>query len=189
MTATSSSADSLQTIVASYESYAAAETAVLSLARANVPMKTISIIGRRFDTQEHIQAFYRPADDLLAGAGQGAWFGGVFGIIAGAFGYSVMPSIGSMLILGPMSQLVACAITDSGIGAVVSAFIAAGVPQEDAMNYENRLHSGEFLVAVHSSELEARRAQIILADTSHACLHTHCFHERTTELNDGQTRL
>lgn len=77
----------------------------------------ISIIGRNFETHEDTQGFYRPADAALDGAGQGAWFGGLFGLMLGAMGFFVMPVVGAVLIMGSLADMIAGAIGGAGAGA------------------------------------------------------------------------
>ena len=81
----------------------------------------ISIIGRNLETREDIQGFCRPAGAALDGAGQGAWFSGLFGLMLGAIG-------------------------GAGVGAPVNGLVASGIPREQALVYQDRLQAGEFLV-------------------------------------------
>ncbi len=151
-----------QAVVATYLTHDAAETAVRRLSEGGVPVNMVSIIGRHYQTREDVQGFYRPADAALAGAGQGAWFGGFFGLMAGAMGFFVFPVVGALMVLGPLAGLVAGAIGGAGIGALVNGLIVAGVPRDQAIKYQDRLQAGEFLVIVHGSADETRRAHEIL---------------------------
>ena len=78
-----------QAVVASYRNHSEAEMAVRRLSASGLPINQVSIIGRNFETHEDIQGFYRPADAALEGAQQGAWFGGLFGLMLGAMGFFV----------------------------------------------------------------------------------------------------
>ena len=162
-----------QAVVAGYRSHHEAETAVRLLAKDGLPMDKISIIGRDFETREDVQGFYRPADAALEGAGTGAWFGGLFGLLVGT-GLFILPVIGPVLVLGPLAGLVAGAIGGAGVGALVSGLVFLGVPQDQAIKYQERIQAGEFLVVVHGgSPAETERACSTLQDTSHAYLQTH----------------
>ena len=162
-----------QAIIATYLTHAAAEAAVRLLSSGGLPMTHISIIGRHFETREDVQGFYRPADAALEGAGTGAWFGGLFGLLVGT-GLFILPVIGPVLVLGPLAGLVAGAIGGAGVGALVSGLVFLGVPQDQAIKYQERIQAGEFLVVVHGgSPAETERACSTLQGTSHAYLQTH----------------
>jgi hypothetical protein len=162
-----------QTVVASYRNHKDAETAVHLLSDGGLPIKQISIIGRNFETHEDIQGFYRPADAALDGAGQGAWFGGLFGLMLGAFGFFVMPVVGAVLVIGPLAGLIAGAIGGAGVGALINGLVASGIPRDQALKYQDRLQAGEFLVVVHGDSDMAARAHSILDSTAQTHLQTH----------------
>lgn len=162
-----------QAVVATYLTHDAAETAVRRLSEGGVPVNLVSIIGRHFETHEDVQGFYRPEDAALAGAGQGAWFGGFFGLMAGALSFFIFPMVGALMVLGPLSGMIAGAIGGAGVGALINGLIAAGVPQDQALKYQERLQAGEFLVVVHGTPLDTAQAYTILEGTAQTHLQTH----------------
>lgn len=162
-----------QAVVASYRSHTDAEAAVHRLSEGGLPITQISIIGRNFETHEDVQGFYRPADAALDGAGAGAWYGGLFGLMMGAMGFFVMPMVGALMVMGPLSGMIAGAIGGAGVGALLNGLVASGVPREQALKYQERLQAGEFLVVVHGSAAAAARAHEILDGTAQIHLQTH----------------
>lgn len=160
-------------IVTSYRSHADAESAVHRLSDDGLPISHISIIGRDFETREDIQGFYRPADAAIDGAGQGAWFGGIFGLLLGATGFFVFPAVGALVAFGPLSGMIAGAIGGAGVGALVNGLVASGIPTDEALKYQTRLQAGEFLVIVHGSAGATGRAREVLHATAHTQLNTH----------------
>ena len=162
-----------QAVVAIYRSHSDAEAAVRRLSEGGLPINQISIIGRNFETHEDVQGFYRPADAALDGAGQGAWFGGLFGLMMGAMGFFVMPAVGALMVMGPLSGMIAGAIGGAGVGALINGLVASGVPREQALMYQERLQAGEFLVVVHGSADAAARAHEILDGTTQTHLQMH----------------
>ncbi len=152
-------------VVASYRNHARAEDAVRRLSIHGVPATQISIIGRNFETHEDVQGFYRPSDAALAGAGQGAWYGGLFGLVLGAFGFFVLPLVGGLVIMGPLAGMVAGAIGGAGVGALITGLVELGVPHNHALKYEKRLQAGEFVVAVHGSPELTAQAHALLRET------------------------
>ncbi len=134
-----SESGSRNSIVAAYTTQTDAEAAVRLLCASGTPMTTISILGRNFEAPEDVHGFYHPADAALTGAGQGAWYGGIFGILVGAMGFFVFPAVGSLMIMGPIAGMIAGAIGGAGVGALVKGLGAAGVSRHSALEYEKRL--------------------------------------------------
>ena len=161
-----------QAVVASYKSHLDAEAAVHRLATKGLPVKSISIVGHNFETRQVPQGFYSPSDAMLVGAGQGAWRGGLFGLLLGA-GLFIFPTVGALTVLGPLSGMVAFAIGGAGVGALVNGLMAAGLSQEAANEYQDRLQKGEYLVVVHGDHKEAAEAHAILKDTNPTHLQAH----------------
>ena len=162
-----------QTVVAGYRSHYEAEQAIRHLAEKGVTLDKISLIGRNFETREDVEGFYRPADAALDGAETGAWFGGLFGLLLG-MGFFLIPVIGPVFILGPFAGLVAGAIGGAGVGALTSGLISLGIPQDQAVKYQTRIQSGEFLVVVHGATVaETEHACATLQGTGQAMLQTH----------------
>jgi uncharacterized membrane protein len=151
-------------VIASYPSHTLAEAAVRRLSNGGVPVTQISIVGRHFETHEEVQGFYRPVDVALAGAGQGAWYGGLFGLLLGAFGFFVLPLVGGLVIMGPFAGLVAGAIGGAGAGALLTSLTELGVPHDHALRLQRRLQAGEFVVTVHGSAAELALAHTLLAE-------------------------
>ena len=162
-----------QAVVASYRSHTDAEAAVRRLSEGGLPINQVSIIGRNFETQEDVQGFYRPADAALDGAGTGAWYGGIFGLMLGAMGFFVMPMVGALMVMGPLSGMIAGAIGGAGVGALINGLVAAGIPRDQALKYQARLQAGEFLVVVHGGAGETMRAHEILEGTAQTHLQVH----------------
>ena len=158
-----------QAVVASYRNHADAESAVRLLSDNGVPINHISIVGRSFETYEHVQGFYRPADAAF----DGAWAGGIFGLMLGAIGFFILPVAGPLMVIGPLAGMIAAAVAGAGAGALINGLVAAGIPKADAQNYQQRLQSGEFLVVVHANAKAAARAHDILHGTAPIHLQTH----------------
>jgi hypothetical protein len=68
-------------IVADYETYAQAQDAVDVLARADFPVKSLSIIGSGLKTVEHVTGRMTYGRAALAGAASGAWLGVFLGLL------------------------------------------------------------------------------------------------------------
>lgn len=162
-----------QSVLATYRNHADAEAAVRSLAAGGIPIEIVSIIGRNFETHEDIQGFYRPADAAREGAQSGAWFGGIFGLMSGALGLFVIPTVGALLVLGPLAGLIAGVIGGAGVGALINGLVTLGIPKDQALKYQQSLQAGEFLVVAHGDPNVVARAHEILSNTGQTQVHTH----------------
>jgi hypothetical protein len=161
-----------QSIVSTFKTFHDAEDAVRELRTGGIAMEKVSIIGRDWQVREDVQGFYTPKDAAGEGAKQGAWLGGIFGLMMGA-GLFLLPFVGPLIVLGPLAGLMAGAVAGAGIGALVSGLVALGIPKEEAIKYQSRLEAGEFLVLVHGTPEDMERAHQILKVANHTELKTH----------------
>ena len=152
-------------VVAVFRNHSDAEEAVRKLEMGGIPIQKISIIGRDFQLKEDVQGYYRPSDAAKEGAGFGAWFGGLWGLLMG-FGLFLIPGAGPLIVLGPLAGMIAGAISGAGVGALVSGLMALGIDKEKALKLQSRLQAGEFLVTVTGAREEVARARQILQGTS-----------------------
>jgi uncharacterized protein (TIGR02271 family) len=95
-----------------------------------------------------------------ATASGGAALGGITGLLVGVAAMLV-PGIGPLVAVGPIAAGLAGAVTGGVTGAVVGglggALAHAGVPEEHARYYEERLREGGVLVTVHTTDETAYR--------------------------------
>jgi hypothetical protein len=172
MTTLTSTADATQSVVAVYKTHSEAEDAVRLLTGAGVPVKQISIVGKDWQSREDVQGYYQPADAIKDAAGSGAWFGGLFGMLLG-FGLFVVPVAGALIVLGPLSGLIAGAIGGAGLGALVGGLAGLGIPKDQALKYQVRLEAGEFLVIVNGTTEDIENAHKTLSGSGHVDIQVH----------------
>ena len=77
-------------VVAVYPDHPTAERAVRRLHKEGFAMKDLSIVGRDFQVTEEPVGFVSAGDYAAAGAGTGAWVGGLFGLLLGA-AFMILP--------------------------------------------------------------------------------------------------
>ena len=89
-------------ILASYNTYADAQGAVDTLAKADFPVKALSIVGNDLKSVERVTGKLTYGRVALAGAGSGAWLGIFFGILFFLFSptQSSLPFVFAALIMG-----------------------------------------------------------------------------------------
>ena len=138
-------------IVAVYPDHPSAEQAVRQLHEAGFAMRDLSIIGRDFQVTEEPVGFISAGDYAKAGAGTGAWFGGLFGLLVGA-AFLILPGVGPVVVAGPLAAALLAglegAIAGTAVGSLAGALVGWGIPQDRALKYETQIKGGKFIVVV-----------------------------------------
>src|SRR4051812_12617247 len=111
-------------VVAVYPDHASAEEAVRRLVKEGISMKDVSIVGRDFQVEEEPIGFVSAGDFVGAGAGAGAWMGGLFGLLLGA-AFLVLPGVGPVIIAGPLSAALLGGLEGALAGAAIGALAGA----------------------------------------------------------------
>jgi hypothetical protein len=151
--------------VAVYEIHTQAESAVKALQRAGFDMKKISIIGRDYQTEEHVVGFLNAGDRARIFGKTGAFWGGLMGVL---FGSAMMfiPVVGHVIVLGPLAAALfgglQGAVVVGGISALAGALMAVGIPRDSVLRYETALKAGKFMLVVHGGAQEIKRAHELL---------------------------
>lgn len=162
--------------VAIYESHPQAEGAVHELAKAGFNMKTISILGRDYHSEEHVVGYFNVADRAKFFGKLGAFWGGLAGIL---FGSALMfvPVVGHIVVLGPLAATLAGglqgAVVGGGMTALVGALTAVGIPKDSVLRYETALKADKFVVIVHGGSDDIRRAKEVLAASGSSDVQAH----------------
>src|SRR5438477_13170012 len=95
----------------------------------------------------HVKATKAP-EGATTGAATGGVTGGVLGLLAG-IGALAIPGVGPFIAAGPiMAALSGAAIGATG-GGVVGGLIGMGIPEIEAKRYEDKLKTGNYLIAIH----------------------------------------
>jgi hypothetical protein len=156
-------------VVAVYPDHPSAEHAVRQLHHEGFALADLSIVGRDFQTSEEPIGFVSAGDYATAGAKTGACFGGLFGLVVGA-AFLVLPSVGPIVVAGPLSAALVAAIegalAGTALGSLAGALVGWGVPRDRALKYETQVKGGKFLVIVRANREVAARARNILAPQS-----------------------
>jgi len=153
-------------IVAVYRDHATAETAIRQLHKAGFAMGDLSIIGRDFQMSEEPVGFISAGDYAKAGAGTGAWFGGLFGLLVGA-AFLILPGVGPIVVAGPIASALLAglegAIAGTALGSLAGVLVGWGIPRDRALKYETEIKGGKFIVVVRGIPEVITRARSLLA--------------------------
>ena len=135
------------------KTYSQAEQVVEGLQDAGFPASEISVLlpdkEGRHDIG-HVKATKAP-EGATTGATAGGITGGVLGLLAG-IGALAIPGIGPFVAAGPIMAALSGAAIGAGTGGLLGALVGMGIPEIEAKQYENKLKSGNFFIAVHAAD-------------------------------------
>jgi uncharacterized membrane protein len=151
--------------VALYDQHSQAENAVKTLQRAGFDMKKISIIGKNYETEEHVMGFLNAGDRARIFGKYGAFWGGLIGMLFGS-ALLFVPVVGHIVILGPLAAMlfsgVQGAVVVGGVSALAGALMAIGIPRDSVLRYETALKANKFVLMVHGDSQDIARARDVL---------------------------
>jgi hypothetical protein len=135
------------------KSHSQAEQIVEGLQDAGFPVSEISILLPDNEGKHdigHVKATKAP-EGATTGATAGGVTGGVLGLLAG-IGALAIPGVGPFIAAGPIMAALSGAAIGATTGGVVGALIGMGIPEIEARRYEDKLKSGNYLIAVHARD-------------------------------------
>jgi len=151
--------------VSIFNNHSEAEDAIKELQKAGFDMKKLSVVGKDYQTDEHVVGYYNTGDRVKYWGKLGAFWGGLWGFLFGS-AFFFVPGIGPLVVGGPMVMWIIGALEGAAIMGGLSAFGAAlysmGVPKDSILKYENSLKADKFLLIAHGTEEEVVRAKKIL---------------------------
>jgi hypothetical protein len=163
-------------IVGTFPSHVEAESAVLALEKVGCDMHKVSMIGKDYQTSEHVRGFMTWKDttktDAVGGSYWGSFFGGLFGTLTGA-GLLFIPGTGAVLVAGPIAGVMAgwlegTVVGGSGAavaGGLAGALVGLGIGKDSARKYESDLKAGKFVVLVTGTDEDVSKVQDMLQNT------------------------
>jgi hypothetical protein len=156
--------------VAVYDSHHDAEQAVRALAAAGFDMRTLSIVGRDYATEEGVVGFYNTGDRVKAWGKAGAFWGGFWGLLFGSALF-VIPGIGPLFAAGPLVAWIVGALEGAtvvgGMSALGAGLYSIGIPKDSVLNYETQIRAGKFVVIAHGTRDEVEKGRTVLAAATH----------------------
>ncbi|MGD1092034.1 MAG: general stress protein [Bryobacteraceae bacterium] len=164
-------------VVAVYSTHVEAEEAVKKLQRGGIDMHTLSIIAKDTHTEEHAVGYYNAGDRMKYWGKTGAFWGGLWGMLFGS-AFFVIPGIGPLLVAGPLVAWIVGALEGAvavgGLSAVGAGLLSIGIPKDSVVEYETALKTDKFLLMVHGTAAEVKRAKDVIDSTRpiHVNLHS-----------------
>src|ERR1700685_1929145 len=153
-------------VVAVYHTHADADQAVKELQRGGCDMKKLSVVGKGYHTDEQVVGYYNAGDRMKYWGKQGAFWGGLWGLLFGAAFFWV-PAIGPVLVGGPLVASIVAglenAVVVGGLSAIGAGLYSIGIPKDSIVTYANAIKAGQYLVVAHGTSAEAVKARNILS--------------------------
>jgi uncharacterized membrane protein len=152
-------------VVATFESHERAEGAIRELHQSGFDMKTLSIIGKDYHTEENVVGYYNSGDRMKYWGKLGACWGGFWGMLFGS-AFFWLPGIGTVLVAGPLVVWIVGALESAavagGLSALGAALFSIGIPNDSVLQYETHVKNGKLLLVLHGTTEEVERAKDLL---------------------------
>jgi uncharacterized membrane protein len=152
----------MKSTVAIYKTHDHAIEAIKILDEARFPLKRVSLIGKVEVVEDHIHL--RNLEPLKnAPVFIGAAAGSVIGLLSG-IGIFAIPGIG--FIYGAGAVIGTIAGLDLGLvgGGIITLLATFGIQEESAIQYEEHVQAGKYLVVVQGTQDEINKAKQILEE-------------------------
>jgi hypothetical protein len=165
-----------QSVVGVYKTMDEAEHAAEALDRAKFPVNQITLVTKDISTEKKVHGYVTACDVSKQGAKQGAWLGGIFGLLVGT-ALLWIPGVGPVVVAGSLASTllggVEGALAGSALGGILSGLAAWGISKQHILKYEEVVKAGQFLVVAHGSADDVKKAQQVLAGTGAASVNAH----------------
>src|SRR5471032_172294 len=102
------------TVIAVFADNKAAETAIKKLAEDGFEMKTLSIVGKGYRTDEKVVGFYNVGDRVQFWGLRGAFWGGLWGLFFGGV-FLTVPILGHVVVLGYLAATLVSGIESAAL--------------------------------------------------------------------------
>ena len=162
-------------VVGVYDSFEDAEQAVEKLRDEGISLEDVSIIGQGLQSETKVNGFVTTGDIAKQGAGTGALFGSLLGLLSGA-AFLFVPGFGPLVVLGPL----AAALTGAGEGAIAGGVIGAifgkFISKQHIPKLEQQVKAGKYVVVARSDTDNAERVHEVIQSSAATEVETHDEH-------------
>lgn len=151
--------------VAIYKTHVDAEHAVKQLQKAGINMKQCSILGKGFHSEDEVVGFYNAGDRMMFWGKQGAFWGGIWGMLFGS-AFFWIPGVGTIMAGGALVSSIVGALEGAtlvgGLNVLGAALYSLGIPKDSILSYESALKANKYVVVFHGTAGETANAREIL---------------------------
>jgi hypothetical protein len=157
-------------IAATYDSLDLAEEAVEELDRSGFDIRKVSIVGQGYHVEKHPLGFRTTYDYAISWGTNGAVFGGLWGLVAGAIlvlDPALYPFGFEEIVIGrPFLDILMMGLFGAAIAAVAGILLGLagriGGAGRHTIRYETRTRASHYQIVVHGTSTESARVRRIL---------------------------
>ncbi len=159
-------------LVAVYPDEEKAKRTVKTLVDKNYQMDLISVLGRIHGLGDDALGIYHlnSGERMKTWGKQGAFWGGLWGMLAGAAGFFIIPGVGAVAAAGYIVEgIVGGALVGGGAMAGAAAlsqlgiaFHRAGIPEEEILALHKAIEDGKYVVMLRGAESEVSQWREVL---------------------------
>ncbi len=150
-----------------YDTREQADEAIRTLQRSGFDMKSLSVVGKDYRTEEHAIGFYNAGDRMKLWGKSGAFWGGLFGMLFSPAMF-LLPGVGHVIVLGPLVAAIVSGLEGAavvgGLSVLGAALASIGIPKDSIIRYETEIKTGKFLVVAQGDAEQVAKAHAILSD-------------------------
>ncbi len=160
-------------LVAVYPDEESANKVVKRLIDGDCPADVISVLGTVHATGDDPLGIYslKTGERMKVWGEQGVFWGGVWGLLAGAAGLFIIPGVGTLAAAGYIVEAIAAGAAVGGgamagaaaVSRLSVAFHRAGIPEEIILALHQAIEAGRFLVMFHGAESEVTQWREVFA--------------------------
>jgi hypothetical protein len=99
------------------------------------------------------EKYMKAPEAIAARSRPGGAVGGALGWLAGV-GELGVPGAGSFVAAGPVLAALSAGVMGAKVGGIAGGLIGMGVPELEAKRYEGKVKTGNFLLSVHTENLD-----------------------------------
>lgn len=159
-----------------YRRQATAQEMVQRLIERDFPMDRVSLLAKAGSVGDDVLGVYHPdvAERMKVWGEKGAFWGGIWGLLAGASGMILIPGLGAIAVAGPIvntllasvasATLTGGALAAAGALSQISVIIhRLGIPHQRLEELHQDIIDGKFLLVVQGSDRELLPYRDLLA--------------------------
>ena len=149
-------------VMALFSDYASAEAAARDARRLGIPREDLSVVASNHQLEGTIanNANASPGSELEDSRPPGR-VGELIGLFVGAIAAGV-PGIGAIVAAGPLSAELG-EVAGHVAGNLSSILVKAGLSDEEADDWQRRIHAGAVLLGVHARHVSTSQVEAIFA--------------------------
>jgi hypothetical protein len=172
-------------VIGLFDQHTQAEAGVRELQEAGFDMKSLSIVGKEYHTDENVVGYYSAGDRMAYWGKNGAFWGGFWGLLFGS-AFFMIPGVGPLVMFGPIVTWIVAALEGAvvvgGLSALGAGLYSIGIPKNSVLQYETSIKAGKFMLVVHGTADEVTRAREILTSAGASETQIHMADSEVAEL-------